>query len=104
MYNDSSIERDKLLKEFVDVTDLFPIPDGEQIIDVAAGGFYLVVVTDGGDAYGVGYDRARGYWTQFEHCRTRKPAYKIEIEGCSKALRCWANKNNTCAFILGENE
>ena len=70
---------------------------------MAAAGFFLVVITDAGEAYGLGYDRGRGYHTHLDHCKERQPPYKIDIKGCTKALRCWSMKNTSVVFILGED-
>ena len=45
-YIDPDVVRDQLASDFVNCTDVFPIEDGDQIIDVAAGNFNTVVVTE----------------------------------------------------------
>ena len=80
-------------------TEVFPIEDGDQIIDVAQGYFYTIVVTEQGYAYAVGHDKYRSYYESNLHART--PAYQIELPG--RATKCWGTKANSVAFIEVED-
>ena len=59
LYADSDVNADTPATDFVNCTDVFPTEAGDQIVDVAAGHFYTVVITESGAAYGVGTDRGR---------------------------------------------
>ena len=106
-YLDPEIKRTEITAEFVNCTEVFPIDSGDQIIDVAAGKFMTIVVTDGGHAYAAGHD---SYRSRESHNRYTNqvinqeymPAYKIEHTG--QALKCWASTNSSICFLLVEQE
>lgn len=54
-YIDKKVKAGDQVAGFIDCTDVFPIDEGDQIIDVAAGKHYTVVVTENGQAYAVGF-------------------------------------------------
>ena len=59
LYIDKDVKPDEPTLDFINCTEVFPIDDFDQIIDVAAGFFYTVVVTESGNAYAVGCDKSR---------------------------------------------
>ena len=71
-------------------------------MDVAAGYFFTIVVTEQGLAYAVGCDKYRSYHTHIQGIMDRKPAYQIELPG--HAIKCWASKDSTNGFILVEED
>ena len=88
--------------DFVDCTEVFPIEDGDQIIDVAAGFYMTVVVTEQGCAYAVGHDKYRSHYEHIDGVGDRKPAYQIELPG--RALKVWCNLGSSNAWILVEED
>jgi alpha-tubulin suppressor-like RCC1 family protein len=102
LYFDSDVEKERATTEFVNCTDLFPVDDGDQIVDVAAGYFHTLAVTEGGSAYAVGLDKYRSYYTHIEGILDRKPAYQIELPG--RAVACWAHKTTSVAWFAVEDD
>ena len=102
LYIDPEVPKEKATLDFVDCTEVFPIEDGDQIVDVAAGYFYTIVVTEQGNAYAVGCDKYRSYYTHIEGILDRKPAYQIELPG--RAIKCWASKSSSNGYILVEED
>ena len=99
------MEKEKATLAFVDCTEVFPIEDGDQIVDVAAGYFYTVVVTEYGSAFAVGHDRARvdySYEGGEQVWQERRPAYQIDLPG--RATKCWAHQHQSIAWIEVEED
>lgn len=102
LYIDPEVDKEKATMDFVECTDVFPIEDGDQIVDVAAGYFNTIVVTEQGNAYAVGCDKYRSYYTHIEGILDRKPAYQIDLPG--RAVKCWASKDSSVGWILVEED
>ena len=109
LYIDKKVEKEKITEDFVNCTDVFPIDEGDQIVDVAAGFFFTVVVTEQGSAYAVGHDLAKRsrrprYMMNMpgQEEEKRRKAYKIELPG--RALKCWGHKKMSYAFIQIEDQ
>ena len=102
LYIDPEVNKNKCEVDFVDCTEVFPIEDGDQIIDVAAGFYMTVVVTEQGCAYAVGHDKYRSHYEHIDGVGDRKPAYQIELPG--RALKAWCNLGSSNAWILVEED
>ena len=106
-YIDPEIKKKEITPDFVNCTDVFPIDSGDQIIDVAAGKFMTIVVTESGHTYAVGRDtiRLRESYNRYNNQpieQDHRPAYKVEHPG--HALKCWANTTQTICYLMVEDE
>lgn len=100
---DAEIDKNQMTKQFISCTDVFPIDEGDKIIDVAAGGYTTVVVTEQGNCWMSGYCKQRRcYGDNDETEHQIKPPYQIDLPG--KALKCWTNKTSSHAYVLFEDE
>ena len=100
LYIQKGIKPDDMAQEFVNCTDVFPVSAGDKIVDMAAGYFYTVVVTEQGKAFAVGLEAKRTKLRSRSHpnqASERKPAYEIKLPG--KAIKCWANKWNSISYV-----
>ena len=102
LYADPDIDKDAPAKEFVDCTEVFPVEDGDKIVDVAAANFFTVVVTEQGLAYAVGHCRYRSHYAHIPGLDARQPAYQLDLPG--RATKCFGTKPYSMAFVQVEDD
>jgi len=59
LYISKGIKPDDIALDFINCTNVFPIEDGDRIVDMCAGFFYTIVITEAGKAYAVGLESKR---------------------------------------------
>ena len=88
----SSVDVNAHVSKFGEIKDLFPIDDGDKIIDIASGKHFLICVTEQGKCYGSGYI----FYRYLSQCRRNSQndedhPYELKLPQGYKAVACWAS-------------